>query len=109
MSESVIHVMAGESMPPSPASNRSRLKACWFENNQTADGLDFGIATDRNALEQALRLQHDQYVAQGYMDPHPSGWRLNLHNALPTTRVFVARHENRVVGTMTLIEDSRLG
>jgi hypothetical protein len=109
MSESVAHATARESISSSLASSRSRLKACWFENSQTADDLDFGLATDRNALEQSLRLQHDQYVAQGYMDPHPSGWRLNLHNALPTTRVFVARDQDRVVGTMTLIEDSRLG
>jgi GNAT superfamily N-acetyltransferase len=109
MSESVAHVTAGEPISSSLASSPSRLKGCWFENSDTADSLDFGLATDRNALEQALRLQHDQYVAQGYMDPHPSGWRLNLYNALPTTRVFVARDQDRVVGTMTLIEDSRLG
>jgi GNAT superfamily N-acetyltransferase len=87
----------------------SQLKACWFGNDQIADGLDFGLATDRNALEQALRLQHDQYVAQGYMDSHPSGWRLSLHNGLPSTQVFVARAGDRVVATMTLIVDSPLG
>jgi len=93
----------------SPTANRSRLKAGWFQNDQIADGLDFGLATDRRTLEQAFRLQHDQYVAQGYMDPHPSNWRLSIHNALPATRVFVARSRDRVVATMTLIADSPLG
>ena len=93
----------------SPTTSRSRLKAVWFQNDRLADGLDFGLATDRRTLEQAFRLQHDQYVAHGYMDAHPSGWRLSLHNALSATRVFVARCGGRVVGTMTLIADSRLG
>ena len=93
----------------SPTTSRSRLKAAWFQNDPLADGLDFGLATDRHTLEQAFRLQHDQYVAHGYMDAHPSGWRLSLHNALSATRVFVARCGGRVVGTMTLIADSPLG
>jgi hypothetical protein len=93
----------------SPTTPRSRLKAAWFQNDSLADGLDFGLATDRRTLEQAFRLQHDQYVAHGYMDAHPSGWRLSLHNALSATRVFVARAGGRVVGTMTLIADSPLG
>ena len=94
---------------PSPTTTRSRLKAAWFQNDSLADGLDFGLATDRHTLEQAFRLQHDQYVAHGYMDAHPSGWRLSLHNALSATRVFVARSGGRVVGTVTLIADSPLG
>jgi hypothetical protein len=93
----------------SPTTCRSRLKAAWFQNDPLADRLDFGLATDRHAFEQAFRLQHDQYVAHGYMDAHPSGWRLSLHNALSATRVFVARCGGRVVGTMTLIADSPLG
>jgi len=93
----------------SPATSRSRLKAAWFQNDPLADGLDFGLATDCRTLEQAFRLQHDQYVAHGYMEVHPSGWRLSLHNALSATRVFVARAGGRVVGTMTLIADSPLG
>jgi GNAT superfamily N-acetyltransferase len=100
--------MHAETDSPSTPS-RSRLKAAWFQNDPLADGLDFGLATDRRTLEQAFRLQHDQYVAHGYMDAHPSGWRLSLHNALSATHVFVARCGGRVVGTMTLIADSPLG
>jgi GNAT superfamily N-acetyltransferase len=93
----------------SPTTSRSRLKAAWFQDDPVADGLDFGLATDRRTFEQAFSLQHDQYVAHGYMNAHPSGWRLSLHNALSATRVFVARCGDRVVGTMTLIADSPLG
>jgi predicted N-acetyltransferase YhbS len=85
------------------------VKASWFERDTTADRLGFGLATNRHTLDQAFRLQHDQYVAQGYMDSHPSGWRLSVHNALPSTRVFVALDNDRVVGTVSVIVDSRLG
>ena len=108
MSASPVQTMHAETVS-SPTTSRSRLKAVWFQNDRLADELDFGLATDRRTLEQAFRLQHDQYVAHGYMDAHPSGWRLSLHNALSATRVFVARSRGRVVGTMTLIADSPLG
>ena len=108
MSTSPLETMHAKTVS-SPTTCRSRLKAAWVQNDPLADGLDFGLATDRHTLEQAFRLQHDQYVAHGYMDAHPSGWRLSLHNALSATHVFVARCGGRVVGTMTLIADSPLG
>jgi predicted N-acetyltransferase YhbS len=85
------------------------VKAFWFERDTIAHRLEFGLATNRHTLDQAFRLQHDQYVAQGYMEPQPSGWRLSVHNALPSTRVFVALDNDRVVATMSVIVDSRLG
>jgi GNAT superfamily N-acetyltransferase len=107
MSTSLIEARAETvtSRPP----RGSRLKASWFERDITAERLDFGLARDRHALDQAFRLQHDQYVAQGYMDSHPSGWRLSVHYALPSTRVFVARDNDRVVATVAVIVDSPLG
>ena len=33
----------------------------------------FGLAQSAQAIDQALRLVHDQYVARGYMTAHPSG------------------------------------
>jgi hypothetical protein len=87
----------------------ARLKTCWWNEDSLSESLDLGLSTDRDTLEQAFRLVHDQYVARGYMSPAPSGWRLSLHNALPSTRVFVARSGGRVVGTLTLIPDSPLG
>ena len=92
-----------------PITGLARLKTCWWNEDLLTDALDLGLATDRDTLEQAFRLVHDQYVARGYMTAAPSGWRLSLHNALPSTKVFVARSGERVVGTVTLIPDSRLG
>jgi hypothetical protein len=71
--------------------------------------LEYALACDTASLDAAFRLTHDQYVRQGYMSPHPSGRRLSLYHALPTTKVFVVRLGGRVVGTISLIEDSPLG
>lgn len=54
----------------------------------------------------ALRLVHDVYVEEGYMEPHPLGMRVLLpYHALPGTTVFVAEKGNEIVGTVSLIAD----
>jgi hypothetical protein len=68
--------------------------------------VDVEIAATSAALEEACRLVHDVYVACGYMTPHRSGARIGWHQTLGTSRVFVARDEGRVVGTITLVPDS---
>ena len=78
-------------------------------STESVRGVDYGVAHSIESLEQAFRLVHDQYVARGYMRPEPSSWRLSVHHALPATKVFVARHGRRVIGTLTLIPDSPLG
>lgn len=66
-------------------------------------------ATTRGELIEAFSLAHDRYVQLGYMDPEPCGMRLKLQNILPSTRVFAAYHEGKMVATATLILDSPLG
>jgi hypothetical protein len=83
-------------------------KRCWTEIAPA--GLDFGLASETDVLDAAFRLVHDQYVWRGFMAAaHASGRRVNLRHALPSTRVFVARAQGRVVGTASVIEDSPLG
>lgn len=85
------------------------LSRCWFTEESDIEGLRFGLAEATDDFEKAFALVHDQYVACGYMFPQPRGWRLSLFNALPSTKVFVAREGSRVIGTLTLVLDSRLG
>lgn len=91
---------------PAPSPGISR---CWFSEDACIEQLDFGLADRTELFEQAFALVHDQYVASGYMARHPRGWRLSLYNALPSTKVFVARQGDRVVGALTCIPDSPLG
>jgi GNAT superfamily N-acetyltransferase len=80
----------------------------WGEEARVSS-LDFGLAREPDDFDGAFRLLHDQYVRRGYMVPHPSGRRLNVYNALPSTKVFVVKAEAQVVATVTLVEDSPIG
>lgn len=83
----------------------------WTHPSKRSTGtLRFGVARETAVLDGAFRLVHGQYVWRGFMGaPHPSGRRVNLRHALPSTRVFVARDGQRVVGTATVFQDSALG
>ena len=67
------------------------------------------LAETQAELEACFRLLHDAYVDSGFMDPHPSGMRVTVYHALPTTSTLMASFDGRVVGTLSLIRDSGLG
>ena len=71
--------------------------------------LTFKIAETREELEACFRLLHDAYVGAGLMRPEPSGLRLSIYHALPTTTTVCALIEGRVVGTVTLIREGAFG
>ena len=71
--------------------------------------LVFKIAETREELEACFRLLHDAYVRHGYMEPDPSGMRVSIYNALPTTTTLCALFDNKVVGTLSLIRESAIG
>jgi GNAT superfamily N-acetyltransferase len=84
-------------------------RTAWWEDTGPVASLDFGLAVTLEDFDAAFRFLHDRYVETGAMAAEASGRRLNLHNLLPSTKVFLARASGRVVGTMTMVEDSRLG
>ena len=67
------------------------------------------LAETREELEACFRLLHDAYVDSDLMKPHPSGLRVTVYHALPTTSTLLASYDGRVVGTLSLIRDSALG
>jgi hypothetical protein len=73
------------------------------------NGFVFKIAETQSELEQAFRLVHDVYIQAGYSDPHPSGIRVSLINALPTATTFVGIYNEEVVTTTSIFPDSDLG
>jgi hypothetical protein len=70
--------------------------------------LDVGLATTREALDAASRLVHACYVRRGYVTPSDDGRHVSPYLAMPSTAVFVARAEDAVVATVSLIVDSPL-
>lgn len=67
------------------------------------------IAETQEELEACFRLLHDAYVQSGFMKPHPSGMRITIYHALPTTTTLCAKFEGDVVGTISLIRESVFG
>jgi GNAT superfamily N-acetyltransferase len=70
-----------------------------------SERLELKIADSKEELEACFRLLHDAYVEHGFMKPHPSGMRVTLYHALPTTTTLCAKWDDDVVGTISLIRD----
>ena len=64
------------------------------------------IAESREELEACFKLLHDAYVSSGFMTPDPSGMRVTIYHALPTTTTLCATIGDQVVGTLSLIRES---
>lgn len=73
------------------------------------DRLQLKIADSREELEDCFSLLHDAYVASGFMQPDPSGMRVTIYHALPTTTTLCAKWDGEVVGTISLIRESAFG
>ena len=67
------------------------------------------IAETQEELEACFKLLHDAYVGSGFMKPHPSGMRVTIYHALPTTTTLCAKFDGEVVGTLSLIRESVFG
>jgi len=67
------------------------------------------IAETKEELEACFAVLHDAYVDSGFMTPDPSGMRVTIYHALPTTTTLCAKYDGEVVGTISLIRESALG
>ncbi|MGQ3051456.1 MAG: GNAT family N-acetyltransferase [Roseateles sp.] len=71
--------------------------------------LELKVAETAEELEDCFRILHDAYVASGFMKPSPSGLRVTIYHALPTTTTLCAKYDGRVVGTMSMIREGVFG
>ena len=71
--------------------------------------LELKVAETREELEACFRILHDAYVGSGFMKPAPSGMRITMYHALPTTTTLCAKYDGRVVGTMSMIREGVFG
>lgn len=67
------------------------------------------IAQTKEELQACFQLLHDAYVGSGFMRPDPSGMRVSIYHALPTTTTLCAKFDGEVVGTISLIRESVFG
>jgi hypothetical protein len=71
--------------------------------------LELKIADTQDELEACFRILHDAYVAAGFMRPDPSGLRVTIYHALPTTTTLCAKWDGQVIGTISMIREGVFG
>lgn len=88
---------------------RREMVRRWVIGEAELDGITIGLAANFPQREQAFRLVHDAYVARGITVPTRSGMKFSPHQVLPGTTTFIAERAGRVLGTISLVEDSPIG
>ncbi|WP_301100553.1 hypothetical protein [Propionivibrio sp.] len=78
-------------------------------NPAPSERLVLKIAETKEELEACFAVLHDAYVDSGFMKPDPSGMRVTIYHALPTTTTLCAKYDGEVVGTISLIRESAMG
>jgi hypothetical protein len=66
------------------------------------------IATEHDEFEDTFELLAANYRARGYEAPSEKPYRFTPYHALPGTVTLVAKHEGRVVATLSLVPDTAL-
>lgn len=93
-----------------PKETRFAIYRAFVQCDPTPDTrLVLKIAETRDELESCFKLLHDAYVGSGFMQPDPSGLRVTIYHALPTTTTLCAKFDGEVVGTISLIRESLFG
>lgn len=93
-----------------PRDTRYAIYRSMIDCDPAPDGrLELKVAETREELEDCFRILHDAYVHSGFMKPHPSGLRVTMYHALPTTTTLCAKYDGRVVGTMSMIREGVFG
>lgn len=104
------HQMMRKTISWLPRSQRFRVFRSFADCNPSPSRrLVLKIAETRDELEECFSLLHDAYVESGFMKPDPSGMRVTIYHALPTTTTLCAKYDGQVVGTISLIRESALG
>jgi len=106
----VVHHMTRRAISWLPRSQRFKVFRSFADCNPSPSRrLILKIAETRDELEECFSLLHDAYVESGFMQPDPSGMRVTIYHALPTTTTLCAKYDGQVVGTISLIRESALG
>ncbi len=93
-----------------PRKQRFKIFRSFAECNPApSERLVLKIAETKEELEQCFAVLHDAYVGSGFMKPDPSGLRVTIYHALPTTTTLCAKWDGKVVGTISLVRESALG
>ena len=105
-----LHVSVRKLISWLPRDQRFKVYRSFADCNPAPSSrLELKIAETQEELEACFAVLHDAYVDSGFMKPDPSGMRVTIYHALPTTTTLCAKYDGEVVGTISLIRESALG
>ena len=97
-------------------SNTSVVSSCSLipqaglkRTSRLAVGLEYGIAWQRQELEEAFGLIYESYRRAGLMEENEREIRVTPFHLLTSTEVFFTKYQGEVVSTVSLIGDGELG
>ncbi|AZZ37024.1 hypothetical protein CIK05_09535 [Bdellovibrio sp. qaytius] len=71
--------------------------------------LTFEIASNAHDLLAALKLVQQNFEREGYAEKNSNGLRLTPYHLLPETVVIVAKRDNQVLATISVVPRTRFG
>ncbi len=71
--------------------------------------LEISLAQSRSDLQGAFEILYNSYVRAGLIDENPHQVRVTPFHLLPTTEVIVAKLQDTVTSTLTMVADSPSG
>ena len=110
LSRQLLRQLLRQSLAGLPAPLRHAVYRRMVDADPNPDSrLVFKIAETEEELDACFRLLHEAYVGEGYMKPDPSGLRVTIYHALPTTTTLCAKWDGEVVGTVSLVREGVFG
>ncbi|PCJ59503.1 MAG: hypothetical protein COA79_10680 [Planctomycetota bacterium] len=73
------------------------------------DGIDYKIASKADDIKKAYELVYENYIEKEFCKLNIHKMRIFLFDSLPTTRTFIAKDNDEVLATATLVFDSPIG
>lgn len=93
-----------------PAFIRSRIVRAQFDIDQNLpSSLVLKQAESESEIFQALNLVYGSYLDLDYIDPNETAMRFNKYLAHPNTVILIAKMDEEVLGTISIISDSAMG
>lgn len=85
------------------------VKARFTNASDLPANFTFSVAKNQHDIEQSFRLIHQCYVDRGIARHQHNGLLCNLFSASPYTIILLAKKDEQVIATVSLIQDSQLG
>ncbi len=83
-----------------------RSRVSFNIKEEHSDKLTFEVATTKESLEESFKLVQDSYKQVKITNNIDDIYRITKFHCLPTTRVFVAKYDRKIIATLTVILDS---